>query len=199
MAVNSWRYNKDILLVVLGGVIIVLVILLASKNSSNNQQSTNGTAKIGISQVAITPSGMKYPTGWQELSQINLADKSASVISEAVHSNPDAQAIIRINQGPLANGFDINKSVTETIGKLKSNLTSFTLVSNKIIQLGKNQAINITYKYSNAGQMYEQTQVIVPTSKKTYFLTITAKESNFKQITDSDKILIALSKYVASN
>src|SRR5438045_482750 len=105
MASKIWRYNKDILLTIFAAVIIVLVVLLASRNNNNSQQNTSSTANSGTNKVSISPSGMKYPTGWQELSQINLADKTAGVVSEAIHNNPDAQVIIRINPEALAKDF----------------------------------------------------------------------------------------------
>lgn len=194
------KRNTNYLTVVLGVIVVALLLwifLINDNNSNTSPTNNNQTTK----KVSIAPSGMKYPEGWQEVSQISTTNKDAGVVSEAVHSNSDARVIIRIEEGSQAKDFDIDKSLADTVDKLKSNLDNFSLVSKEIIRVGKNQAISVAYQYSNGEQLYKQTQFIAPTANKTFYLTITAQDSDDLQLISADisKISSAFGNYVTAH
>ena len=139
---------------------------------------------------------MLYPADWNELSEIPIQDKQAGVISEAVHDTFDAKVIVRISQGKLDDNFDINKSLSDVTAKLNSDLSNFKLISKDIVKFGKHSAIVVTYQYTSNLQANKQSQIIIPTQNKTYFLTLSAKSSDFDQINDFNKIKDSLSAYI---
>ncbi len=197
MTYQSRRYNKDILLIVFGLAIIILILLLVFRNNNNkNQQSSTSNT----TRVTIAPSGMKYPVGWREVSQISLADKDAGIVSEAARSNPAGEVILRVVEGNLAKNFDINTLPSQIVAKLRNNLSGFVLVSNDTVSLGKDQAVRITYKDSSGQQVYEHTQYSVPTANKTFYFTISAKKADFKKLSgDISKLSAALAAYIPAH
>ena len=186
--------RDTIVAVLLVIIVILLALILLSRNNDKQQIDSNASTP-----VSIAPSGINYPTGWGELEEIALKDKQAGVVSVAEHDTVDAKVVVRTNQGELENNFDINKTLDQIVDKLGKNLKDFKLFGKDIVQLGKNKAIVITYQFSNNDESFKHTQIIVPTAKKTYYLTLSAVESEFKKITDFSKIQDAFSKYIASH
>lgn len=200
MGTRAWFNKSNISIALLAVIAVLLVLLVLKNNNDNNNNNAQNTTTNKTKTVTIAPSGMKYPIGWQELSQISLDDKNTGVVSEAVHNNPDAQVIIRIDNNLLAQDFNINSALSETVAKLKGSLNRFNLVKKEIVQIGKNPAISITYKDLISNQIYESNQLIVPTQNKTFYLTIFAKEPNFGLLMSAvDKIKVAFASFVDSN
>lgn len=190
----KWYADKNKIALLAAAVIIVVLAVFAfhkrQPSQANSSQANN---------VTIAPSGIKYPQGWQEVSQVNIADKNAGVISEAAHTNPEASIVVRMDQANLAKGTDIKTLPADITKRLKDSLTGFSLIDSGVINIAKTQAIRVTYKDLNGSLIYEHTQFIIPTKTRTFYLTISAKNSDFAQLTsDITKISEVFTGYVVA-
>jgi hypothetical protein len=180
--------------------IVILGFIGLRMNHAHHNKHTQQANKSAALTVAIAPSGIKYPTGWYELSRINPIDKQAGVVSAANHTHPVSQVIVRVADGALPSNFDIKTLPAETVNKLKSSLMGFKLTSDGTTSVGNNQAVSITYTTSDSRTTYEYTELIVPTANKSFYLTISAKQADFQKSTnDLSKISANFGSYITAH
>lgn len=186
------KFNRNIVLLVVVLVAVTFGAYKIGSNHSNNDSANNNSSNSSTAstqKVEIAPSGMKYPETWQEDQQITQADKNAGVVSEARHIDPTASVVVRIVAEALDKSFDIKSLPDQTVNSLQKSLSDFSLVSKKLTQAGKHDAVEVSYKSSADGVTYENTTIIVPTTRKTFYITFAAKPADFAKITSDIKAI----------
>lgn len=180
--------TNPVVLVVIAMIVVGFAAYeIGNRHSSETNNQSSSTASV--QKVAIAPSGMKYPSGWQEAQQIPQADKDDGVVSEAGRANPTANVVVRVVSGQLDKNFDIKTLPDQTVASLKAGLGGFSLVSKDIVKLGKHDAVSITYKINVGDTTLENTVIIVPTANKTFYVTFAAKPGDFAKITNDIKAI----------
>jgi len=175
-------------------VVIVVVVVAAYAVGKHHGNSTNTTSNAPTT-VSIQPSGLKYPAGWKEAGQIPSADQSAGTISEASRSNPSASVVLLSTNGQVSSNFDYKQAASQAADKLKNNTTDFKLIKSEVLGLGSTKAIGLTFSDQNDGQANTHRQIILPSSKGIYYLTLTAKSSDYSKLSSD---IAALQNAVAA-
>jgi len=199
MSIQNWSRKK---LVIAGGItaVIILVVVLALTRSKSNQPEGQ-TPATQIPQVAVTPSGITYPSSWQEAAEIAVSEKDSGVTSVATKGQPTTKVIIREVNGELASDFDIQKLPDQIGTELGAQIEGFTLIEKRTMKMGENNAVRVEYKQLNSSdqKIYQFVMFVVPTAKKTFYITYSSAEDIAKLSGDIDKINQSIAQYIKTH
>lgn len=196
MEVNKSRSKKRLIVVLIAAFIVVILVGIFVFNRTNNQQANNNQAP----QVTIEPSGITYPPSWVEATEISASEKEAGVTSLATKDKSATKVIVREVTGDLPSNFDIKKLPTQVVSQLSEQVEGFTLVDKRTIKLGEHDAVKVDYTQLNPDDQKEYNFVmfIVPTDKKTYYVTYSSAEELSKISDDITKINQSITQYITT-
>lgn len=180
-------------------IVVVAGVFIYNHNKTTKKDQQSGTNQVV--QVGLAPSGIKYPSTWQEAAKVSLTDKKSGVISESFRNNPSTKVILREMPVKLTDKFDINKLPDQVVTSLQSEIDGFKLTSKGVVKIGSYEAAKIEYTAPNADQKdYKNTMYIVPTAKKAFYITYQTTEnlSDIKADVDAINTSIAFD-YIKSH
>ena len=181
---------------------VVVLALLLGGIAIFNQRSKDDAAQSGmVKYVPVAASGIVYPAEWSEADEITESEKESGVTSIATKDSPTTRVIVREVPGELAADFDITKLPDQIVSGLEAEIEGFTLGSKDTLKYGSHDAVKIEYsQLSPADQkIYQFIMFIVPTSKKTYYITYTSDSDIAKIKDDVTKINQALVTHIKSS
>lgn len=185
---------KNSLIIILVLAVVGLGIYTAFHKSKVDQSGTQEE------KVQIAPSGIVYPDGWEEATEITASNKESGVISEASHTNPDVKVLVREEAAKLPKGSDISKLPDTIVAGLDDGLEGFTLVSKEVIKIGDYDAINVKYTDLDANQIKHTSEMFVmPTPKNTFYITYRSNKDFSELKDDIAKINQSVANYIKSH
>jgi hypothetical protein len=168
MFTQKKRSKKRILISLAAIVVLAIAGIITFALLNRPEQATNTPSPL----VSVEPSGIVYPTEWKEASEITLIERQNGVISEATRENLSVTAIVREVPGTLPANFDINALPDQVIESLKAEIEGFALISKAVQKVGSFNAVRLDYTTPvNDNDKYHDLMIIVPTAKKTFYLT----------------------------
>jgi hypothetical protein len=184
-----------VILAVLAGLVIAGVFVF---DRSKSPDETEQSVVEPVPQVTLTPSGIDYPAGWTEASEIAVSEKESGVTSVATKETPEARAIIREVSGERAPDFDISTLPGEIEKALSEEIEGFRLVQKRTVKVGGNDAVKVAYtQLSNEDQqIYHYEMYIIPTSQKTYYITYSTPDDIGQISGDITKVNQSLADYI---
>ncbi len=185
---------KNSLIIILVLAVVGLGIYTAFHKSKVDQSGTQEE------KVQIAPSGIVYPDGWEEATEITASNKESGVISEASHTNPDVKVLVREEAAKLPKGSDISKLPDTIVAGLDDGLEGFTLVSKEVVKIGDYEAINVKYTDLDANQIKHTSEMfVVPTPKNTFYITYRSNKDFPELKDDIAKINQSVANYIKSH
>lgn len=180
--------------------VIVAVVIVASVFTFNKVTTNDNKADDANSQVAVAPSGITYPSGWQEASKILATNKEAGAISEADHLNPTVKVIVSILEKDLGSDFKIKDLPSAIEDSLSRGIQGFSLVSKEITKFGSRDAVKIEYKdQDSSDNNYNNVMFIVPTQKKTFYIAYRSNEDLGLVKSDMSSINDSVASYIKTH
>jgi hypothetical protein len=186
-------FKNGLIAILLLAVIGLGIYVVFHKNSSYE-------ALVTEEKVQIAPSGIAYPDGWTEATEITASNKDAGVVAEASHTNPDVKVVVREQETTLPNNFDISGFPDVIVAKLEDTQEEFKSISKEVIKIGSYDVVRVKYTDLDANQVKHTSEMfVVPTPKKTFYINYRSSKDFSELNNDIAKINQSIANYIKSH
>jgi hypothetical protein len=200
MDVNKRSKKTVPILIVLVAIVLVIVGIVMFNKTKADTNTKDQNPSSQVTKIAVPPSGVVYPSGWQEAKEINSTNKQNGVISEATRNNPTALVVVRETIGSLEKDFDIKKQPDLVAASLQKELNGFKLISKSVTKVGSYDSVKINYTAPAPDELqYETAMFIIPTPNKTFYVTYQSPEDEAEISKDIATINQAIVQYIKTH
>jgi hypothetical protein len=185
-------FSAIIAILVMGAIIFTISYMIYHGKTDKVAPNNDPT-----SSVTIASTGIKYPEGWSEATQISVRENQAGVLAAVSKQNSNARMVLRQIKGDLPKDFDITTLPGKIVEDLQKNIEGFSLNEKRTLKIDKYEAVKINYnQVSSADQSIQHySMYIVPTSSTTYYITY---NGGGQEISSLDKDINSINQSVGA-
>ncbi|MDI6644684.1 MAG: PsbP-related protein [Methanobacteriaceae archaeon] len=171
---------------------LLSAVVLASGCVDNGNQTTNQTSGIATKTYTNDTAGysFEYPENWQQM-PANVTGDAVGFRDESTGTN----LIVSTLSTTQPTDEELTTFLTQLESQYGAQFEGFDKVSSNTVTINGVKGIEIIFKSTSSGEQIQQRQVILFKDNVAYFLTFTAKASeyakesaNFDAVVNSFKI-----------